>query len=248
MNNNQWIPGTFGQKKIYYDYLESTTPSNIVIVFFHGVYSSTYNHPMYKYFAKAIVKKGLANVALYETSRKIQSWEKPDEWQMYVDSFTGKTFEDELEDVKTIIKYIDDMKKKDTHFFFIGSSLGGTLLSYLLPKYKNRVKSVVLLGSGITTNGKEQPILSTYPSSHEILDNYKMHSGNITLIQGTNDETVPTKPARRIISQDSQALIKKLIILNGVDHRFTTIFGENRAEEIKKTLLSIIEYELSIVI
>jgi pimeloyl-ACP methyl ester carboxylesterase len=245
MAHDNSISGSFGKKRIYYQYLESQTVTDIVVVFCHGVFSNSYNNQKYQRLAEEIVSASLGNVLLFESSRTTQSWEKGDSWEEYRNSFTGKTFEDERLDLFKIVDFIDTQTHGKKKFVLIGSSLGGTLASFLLPLYKEKILGVVLLGSGITTKSPEQPILSTYPAKKIVLENYRHFMGFVTLVQGTLDTVVPRKEAQRIVTQKSPSPRRDLIILQGVDHTFSTINRKPEPEKIHTLLFDILKTFLS---
>lgn len=238
-----YLKGTFGKKIIYCKFMRCKNSDNYFI-FLHGSYGSSFKDK-YTFIAKKIVKSGLGNVFLYETSRNIYTFEDNEivnDFEKYRKTFEGKTFEDELSDVKTAVKYVVDTLavKKEAKIHLIGSSLGGTLSSYLIKPYKKYIKTIILLGSGITTKGKNQPILKTYPPKEKILENFRSFSGNLILFQGTNDTVVPSNEARRIITDSKNAKTRKLIVLKGVDHTFKFINGKNKEKALLEYIFNII--------
>ena len=238
--------GSFGKKIIFYQFLK-TNKNNNYFIFLHGTYGSSFKKK-YASIADKIIKNNLGNVLLYETSRKIYTFENEklvSDFEEYTKTFAGKTFKNELDDVRTIfdffIKELVTVRNPNLHL--IGSSLGGTLASYLIKDYKKHIKSIILLGSGISTKGKNKPILSDYDKSQEILANFANFSGNLTLVQGTKDTIVPVEEARKIIFKSKNAKTKKLIILNGVDHTFKFINGVKKETELTDYIFKLIEFE-----
>lgn len=237
--NDYVSTGTFGKKKIYYKFFNNNSSKNFI--FFHGLYSSSFHHPKYEYLTKAILNHNLGNVLVYETSRRVYSFET----NPYADienNFAGKTFHDELSDVLEILKYARNnfFKQSDT-YNFVGFSLGGTLSSYCIPMFNENISNIFLFGSGITTKGYDRPITNTYPDEKIILSNFDAYTGNLLLIQGSDDLTVPLIPARKIITESKKPRMKELQILKGIDHTFTKIHGIKEPEKLHEMIFKIIK-------
>lgn len=240
------IPGSFRRKGIYCQFIPSKKETNIFYVFFHGAFSSSLKEK-YIHIAKMLTNNSIGNVFLYETSRAIPTFDTKASllsFEEYRNSFEGKTFEDELADVKSALEFFKNtylLEVKNPKVCFVGFSLGGTLSSFLIQEYQYYLTNIFLFGSGITTRGHNQPITNTYPDKQAILNNFIPFKGNITLVQGTNDTIVPQEEARQIIYQTKNAFSRSLIFLKDVDHTFTYI-GSNKKESIlAKKIFQIIE-------
>jgi hypothetical protein len=233
---------SFGKKLIYYYILSSKDDDNYYF-FVHGKYSTCLQK---KYFelAKKIQKKKKGKVFLFENSRNKYSFEiknrkKTEDYSL---GFKGKTFQDELKDLFITFNFFREnvIKNKDAKINIVASSLGGTLSSYLIPKYGKIINSIVLLNSGITTDDRKSSIGKTYPNENDILNNFNLFKGNLTLVQGTKDFVVSQNKARKIITDTTGAIEKKLIILKGADHRFLTINNVNKENVLVEKLAEII--------
>lgn len=245
MKLNYIDSGIYGNKKIFYRLFGENLSHRLRFFFLHGVFSTTLKEK-YQLIARQIVKNKLGSVFLYETSRKINSWESKMEFYNYEKTFRGKTFLDEKNDVEIIFDHFLKITSstKKINIILVGFSLGGTLASFLLPKYGSIIKSVFLFGSGITTKRKNLPILSTYPPKEKILQNFKNFKGSIYLIQGDKDNVVPTEEAKQILKIANQSLIKKNIILKNVDHQFNLI-SEKKKKFIKNWIYHFIKNSIS---
>lgn len=236
--------GSFGKKKIYYSYISSHKHNHNFFVFLHGAYSTGLKD-RYIDLSRQLAKKNIANSFSYETSRNLQSFEEKVlsmTFEDYTATFEGKTFIQEKEDIEIIFKYFMENFAKDSkaQVNLVGFSLGGTMASFLIKQYGKVLNSITLFGSGITTKGTNAPILSTYPSSQAILKNFLQFKGQLTLVQGTEDKVVPVQSARKIIFQANNAKVRKLILLNGVDHTFTKINDVNNEDKLNSTIYRII--------
>lgn len=228
MKYNYINSGYFGRKKIFYKFIGKNFSLKKRFFFLHGVFSTTLKD---KYFslAEEIEKNKIGSVFLYETSRKIYSWESNLEFEKYEQTFKGKTFEDEKKDVEKAFKYFLKITSiNDKNIVLVGFSLGGTLASFLLPKYGRLIRSLFLFGSGISTKRKELPVLSSYPPKDKILSNFKNFNGSIYLIQGEKDNVVPKEEGREILKVENNSFIKKNVILKNIDHQFFSVYEEKK--------------------
>lgn len=190
------------------------------VIFFHGLFSGSLDpltganiHTLSQRLAGANV----ASVGLYETSRNLLRDNR--EFMVWAkESFAGKTFEMEKQDVALALKELIHACPSYKRLVFVGFSLGGTLSTYFLDTYKPT--AVLMFGSGCTTRSKNVPIGSSYPAKQEILDNLKNFTGTLKIIQGTKDTVVPKAGAMQIVRAASKAMRRDFIQLLGVDHRF----------------------------
>lgn len=234
--------GTFGRRELYFK--EFYNPDSFDNYFFiHGAFDTTLKH---KYFniAKKLNEDRKVNVFLFETSRKIYTFENKLNYKNYANTFSGKSFKDEIKDVQILFKYYLEKIKKNSKNFqikIIGFSLGGTLSSFLIRNFNKYISDIFLFGSGITTKRKDWPILNSYPTKESILNNFSQFSGNLFLILGSKDNVIPTDESVRIVLESKKAQLKELKILKGVDHRFRKINGalaERKLENIIYKILS----------
>ena len=213
--------GTFGTKELKFAFFNLNKKTTYIMA--HGLYGSSYSDERYQDLVQKIIKSKLGNVFTYETSRLINFSKRNNlNFDHYQKAFLGKTFNDELIDVKKLFKYLVNnlLKKTQQQLVVVAFSLGGTISSFLLKQYKNKIKQIFLFGSGISTKAIHKPITSTYPQSTTVLDNFRNYPGEIYLIQGTNDIVVPLKPARKIITDTDQASKRILTIIKDIDHSF----------------------------
>ena len=213
--------GTFGTKELKFTFFNLNKKTTYIMA--HGLYGSSYSDERYQDLAQKIIKSKLGNVFTYETSRLIDFSKRSNfNYSHYQKAFLGKTFNDELIDVKKLFKYLvnDLLKKTQQQLVIVAFSLGGTISSFLLKQYINKIKQIFLFGSGISTKAIDKPITSTYPSWKTVLDNFRSYTDEIYLIQGTNDIVVPLEPARKIITETKQASKRTLTIIKDIDHSF----------------------------
>lgn len=237
--------GTFGTKKLYYSYIPSKKKSDVFYIFFHGSFSTTLKKRYFE-LANKLTEESIGNVLLFETSRVIPAFDTKattDDFEKYRATFDGKTFADELADMQTLFAFFMKTyvaKAKHPKVRIVGISLGGTLSSFLIPDYKDVITDIFYLGSGVTTKNRSLSLIADYPTKAQLLKHFAAYTGNITLIQGTADTTVPQEEAREIIFAAEKAQQRTLILLSGVDHRFMFVNGEYKEEDLNQKLLEII--------
>lgn len=232
-----FIKGVFGNKLQEIFYFSGSI--NICYFFIHGLYGSCSER---KYFrlARKLNKLGY-HVILFNRSRS-PNYSVELSFDEKKNFFIGKTFKDEIEDTKIAFNYsINNIIKKGQLINLVGFSLGGTLSSYLIENYKNYLNTIFLFGSGISSKNKERPIVSSYPSAKEIIKNFSRFQKTIVLIQGSKDVVVDIKEAREIIfSKQNNFSIRILIILEGVDHQFKTIFDKKATKLLEDKIFNIL--------
>jgi len=231
------IQGCFGKKKIYYKLLYGKKPSKNYFIFFHGSYSSSISNNKDAYISEYIIRKNLGNVLLYETSRQLYSFETHLSFQEYKLKFGRKTFQEEREDIQRLFTFFRTslVHTSAPHINFIGFSLGGTLMSYLLPTDKNHIKNIFLFGSGVTTKVKGSTY-SGYPKEDEILKNFKMYKGNVFLVRGAEDEVIDEADMFKIYKASMNAHSVQITKLQGIDHSFRKIHGKEAVARVAHKL------------
>jgi len=234
------ISGVFGEKKqkiIFY----KVNNFKHAFFFIHGLYGSCFQE---KYFllANRLLKNNFS-VFLFDRSR-IKGYKNNLDYKIKSHFFKGKSFEDEIEDTKIAFSFFLNLLSKNHKVSIIGFSLGGTLSSFLIKDYQKYIKNIFLFGSGVTTKNNKRPVVNTYPKKETILKNFSMFKGKIILVQGTNDNVVPSEEAREIITNNKNlSFIRKLIILKDVDHQFKYL--KNReSKKINKTIVDILIKEI----
>lgn len=237
MRRFKYIVGSFGKKRTYF--LHTINKSNKLTIFFHGVFSTTLDVKHQEIIKKIEKNNYNSDFLCFETSRHYNTFENKNySFEEYANTFNGKNFTDELDDIKNLLRSVNI--EQYTEIIFVGFSLGGTLSSFFIEEYSEKVKKIFLFGSGISTKRKTLPILSTYPTKKDILHNFKKYEGDLIIVQGSLDTIVPQKDANLIISTASMARKTALIRLLGVDHRFLTKFNKPYRDILNEELSKII--------
>lgn len=236
--------GTFGQKKLYYRLLKTKVESNDYFILFHGSYGSSYSDSKYRSLEQRLLKDNLGNVFTYETSRNVYKKDFKGEFDEYQNTFLGKTFKDELKDVKILFDFFFNTfvhDKAKTKLHFIGFSIGGTISTFLIPKYDRYIRNVFLFGSGITTKFPDRPLNLSYPQKEKIISNLNQYHGNIFLIQGEEDNQVPLEPVRQAVLNLENTRLSSVIRLRGVDHSFRKIDGIEQTPKVNDRIFDILK-------
>ena len=241
------LKGSFGQKEINVKIYYAQKKTSHIAVFFHWAYSSTLKKKYFQ-FARQLCTKANTHVVLYETSRDY-SYAKFERkgitFQEYEKTFTGKTFQHELHDVRRVVSFVHDHFKaiKKPRLHFIGMSMGAMLASCLIKDHQSLLHTIILIGSGYMITGAEnRPILNSLPNT--ILQNYRSFLGNITILHGENDKVLSKEQSIKIFLISTKSNNKKLIWIKGADHRFITIDNKPAEKKLNKQLLKIIINEI----
>lgn len=232
------IKGHFGIKKQRCIIFQGIKKEGIFII--HGLYGTGLKKKYLK-IAQFLNKEGYY-VFLFESSR-LQGFREDLNYEEKMKFFINKKFKDEVLDVKESFKKfikLTHIKKIN----IVGFSLGGTISSFLIKDFYSVIKRIFLFGSGISTKNKNRPIVNSYPTKKEILANFNKFKGKLFLIQGTKDNIVPLNEARQIILKSNNSLLRKLIILKGVDHQFKYIKNKDKENVLTKLIVEIIIKEL----
>lgn len=123
------------------------------------------------------------------------------------EAFTGKTFEQECEDIERgFTACVREGFISDEHrIIIVGNSFGGTLL-LALPELLQKAESVIMIGSGCgKSSTTTKPLLSTMPNEKNLLSSLQSYSGTFVFIRGTDDTIVPKESQDKIIAGATSA-------------------------------------------
>lgn len=167
-------------------------------------------------------------VITYETSRKPIPppnitlsdplfWQKKESyWQQ---AFAGKTFDQELDDVRKVYHYI----RKNLHpkqIYVLGFSVGGTI-AMILSSEVPAINKLCVVGSAISTKRPYLPVLTGYPTKKWILKRITPYSHSIKIIQGMQDTVVPLGDAEEVFHALRSPAYASFERLTGADHMFS---------------------------
>lgn len=231
------IKGAFGNKTIKTKLIKKKQSKSLAI-FFHGVFSSTLRDK-YELIVQEIIERTETNCLLFESSRNIsyRDYVKSKiSFEQYEKTFKGKTFSDELKDIRSVFNFY---KTRYKAFHFVGISLGAVLASYLLPTNKN-IKSFTILGSSPIINLKDKPIISSLDNPNKIYKNFTTYNGLLSIIHGSKDDLIKENDSRKIIKFATNSAYKEFINMYEVDHRFMTLNKKNQEVFLTKIITNII--------
>lgn len=231
------MKGSFGNQTIKTKLIKKKQSRSLVI-FFHGVFSSTLRDK-YESIAQEIIKRTRANCLLFESSRSMsyRDYVKSKiSFEQYEETFKGKTFSDELKDTRSVFNHY---KTRYKIFHFVGISLGAILASYLLPT-NNRIKSFTILGSAPIINLKDKPIISSLDNPNKIYKNFSSYNGFLSIIHGSKDDLIKESDSRRIIKHAVNCVYKEFVNMYEVDHRFMVLNKKNQENFLTKIITNII--------
>lgn len=219
----------------------SRKKTNNVLINIHGVYGlSGDKGSKSKKLAEEVSKKGLANVVLVNSSRDWKVFDN-NNWDKVKKSFEDKTFDQELQDVKDAFDMIIDQSEilfgiapNKLKIFVIGNSLGGTIAT-CLNEYFEYIPKIVVAGSGTRT------VFASKLTEDDILKSAAKYKGEILLLQGSKDETVPLAAGEALMAGYRNAKTKKQMI-EGANHNFSKINGKNKKLAYRQYIDSVLTF------
>jgi len=247
-----FIDGCFGNKKIFID-LRVNKKSDWLVIFLHGAYGSVYKdkETKYQFLAKKLVKD--CSIGFYQTSRFFEWKEKPElSFEAFKrQGFKGKTFKQELKDVKkSFWEIVSQVKKeignKKIKICLVGFSMGG-IMSILLTEKVKDINKIMTLGTGMSfriskNRKKEWSLVRTMLNRLELKRKLGNYFGNLTVILGEKDKLVDIKEGKSFFASAKKAQIRNLIIVKGADHRFNMINNKEAKEELNNYILDMIRF------
>lgn len=245
---NVYLKGNYNNHFIKLLVNKNAVSTNKVFISLHGIYGISGDEgSKSELLGKKILEQGLAHVVQYSSSRNWSVYSE-DTFEQKIEAFKEKTFQEEQKDfhdtLDLLLEHSSELfavEKNGVRFFLIGNSLGGTMITTLGKKFEY-VDKVCLCGSGSGSGNSSKPILSTYEGLDYFDHSASEFTGDVLLLQGENDETVPLWSGERLLQCYSNATNKKRIVLKGLNHNFSNINGENQDLAYQLYVDTIIEF------
>lgn len=243
------LPGSFKNQNVKVERL-SVPGSNRVFVNLHGTYGIMHgNSGKYGELARTVAEGKLANAVVYSTSRDWEMTEKSDgSYEARMESFRGKTFEDELADARAVIADLVANSQRDfgvpaeeLEITLHGNSLGGIIAFYLAAEFP-QVKAIATVGTGLRLAATDVPILSTFPAAEEVRAKLAAFKGKYLMQYGTEDDVFSQEAFQDLYSSVTGAEEKSSLCYVGVDHPFKSVDGEKSSEVFAKVIEQATEY------
>ena len=158
------------------------------------------------------------------------------------ESFAGKTFEQECDDIKKSYQLLEkkELLPNSCILHSIANSFGGTTLLGV-PELIEKTTSIVMIGSGC---GKSQtttkPLLTTMPDEDTLLHPLNAYKGVFIFIRGSNDAVVPRESQEKIIKSATSASVHIQHTVNNAQHDLSPIDEENTMMNRGKILSSVL--------
>ena len=241
------ITGAFRGEPIAVEYYE-VPKSNKLVVNIHGTFGEMHwSTGKYSDFARSIVEQELASTVLYSSSR---DWKKAREldksYESKIATFQGKTFSDELEDARRVVREVISQAKKNLPEWEIlevtlhGNSLGGILAFYLAQEF-SEISGIISVWTGLRTERWSVPILDTIPNVEELRKILWMYVGKFIMQYWTLDDTF-SEEAFQTFYEAVWTQQKSSIEYTWVDHWFKTINGEASEKVFQTVTHQLIQY------
>lgn len=153
-------------------------------------------------------------------------------YEARMESFRGKTFEDELADARTVVADMVANSERDfgtpsdeLEITFHGNSLGGIIAFYLAAEFP-QVKAIATVGTGLRLAATDVPILNTFPPVDEVRAKLAAFKGKFLMQYGTEDDTFSQEAFSDLYAAVTGAEEKTSLRYVGVDHPFKSVFGK----------------------
>jgi hypothetical protein len=230
---NIYLKGNY-KSFIKLDAFKTKKKTNKVLINVHGLYAMSGDRgSKSKFLGNRILEKNIANVVQYSSSRDWNIFPSDGTYSKQQESFKGKTFEQEAQDLRDTIdlildqsKYLFGIEKEKLRFYIVANSIGGTVTTTLKDKFKY-IDKIVLAGSGTRPSDSTKPILSTCPTEKEILDSGTKFKGELLFLQGSLDDVVPIDAQNKLFTSYKHAK-KEKVIVEGANHNFSKINGKDK--------------------
>lgn len=228
---NIYLKGNY-KSFIKLDVFKTKKKTNKVYLNVHGLYAMSGDRgSKSKFLGNRILEKNTANIVQFSSSRDWNIFPSDGTYSKQQESFKGKTFQQEAQDLRDTIDLILDQSKyffgvEGVRFYIVANSIGGTVTTTLKDKFKH-IDKIVLAGSGTKPSDSTKPILSTCPTEKEILDSAAKFKGNLLFLQGSLDDVVPIDAQNKLFASYKNAK-KEKVIVEGANHNFSKINGKDK--------------------
>lgn len=228
---NIYLKGNY-KSFIKLDVFKTKRKTNKIYLNVHGLYAMSGDRgSKSKFLGNRILEKNIANVVQFSSSRDWSIFPPDGTYSKQQESFKGKTFQQEAQDLRDAIDLIIDQSKylfgvEDVRFYIVANSIGGTVTTTLKDKFKY-IDKIVLAGSGTKPSDSTKPVLSTCPSEKEILESAAKFKGDLLFLQGSLDDVAPIDAQYKLFASYKHAK-KEKVIVEGANHNFSKINGKDK--------------------
>jgi len=212
-----------------------------VVVNFHGSFGHLEGSGgKYRLFAEALSGQTGVHVALFETSRTPGDFpEIADPFLKRVASFRGKTFAQELEDARRLLRTVVNQSKPlfgiaeaDLELALCGNSLGAYLCLCLASEF-SQVKWIAGAGAGLRDlqpSDSANNLATTLPPRHELEALAACFRGPVLGAHGTLDDVFSRQDFERYMQAFTSASGRGTCVYEGGDHSLSLAHGAPSAE------------------
>ncbi|GEM_PF-500008 len=216
------------------DVFKAKKKTNKVLLNVHGLYAMTGDRgSKSKFLGNKVLEKNIANVVHFSSSRDWNIFPTDGDFAKQQESFSGKTFAQEAQDLADAVdlvldqsKFLFGVEKEEIRLYIVASSIGGTVVSTLKDKFKY-IDKLVLAGTGTGYGDSTKPILSTCPSESAVLNSVKAYKGKLLFLQGSKDDVVPFEAQNKLFDGYKNAK-KEKVTVEGANHNFSKINGKDK--------------------
>lgn len=237
---------TFWDNAIDYS-LYPAQRSKKVVINIHGTYGDKNGtNDKYEILAKQLQAASI-NSVIYASSRNSQiDTNISDSYEKKKSYFNWKTFKDELEDARRVIKQTltiihEELWVNNNQLEIIinGNSLWGIIAFYLASEFP-QIKAISTVWTGIPSDKFDIPVLDTLPESTEIQEVISKFKGRCTMHQALADD-VFSYDSYQDFYKSLTTSDKNIVSYADVGHSFRTVDGIASTQPYEKVLERLIE-------
>ena len=208
------------------------TTSNIVLICIHGLYGEAGDPRSKSVQLASALQEIVRGVVYISTSR---------DWRLYTEAtdraaaFQEKTFAQEQADVQDAItavckesEELFGVPSNDLRLWVVANSMGGTLTTISAATFP-AIEKMVVCGSGISPSSRNLPILSSYPSKHQVRAAAALFKGKLLHLSGSHDTTVLPQVQHEFFAAFTNAT-KEFVTIEGANHNFSSLFGAHKRQ------------------
>ncbi len=176
-----------------------------------------------------LIERSVSHVVFYNSSRAF-SFPPRSSFETRAAAFAGKTFDEELNDLCAVIRYVKDraqgsfnINPLELALYVHGMSIGGTVALMASAKFPE-IQRLSLCAPPSNRGRSKQSVISTMSDSEAIFAAASRFVGELFLLYGDEDTVVPRESSFAICTHARKAQVSTRVI-PGADHDFRRLYG-----------------------
>lgn len=225
------LNGSYHQKPIDVYVYSPEQHANVVTIIIKGLYGVFDPHHAcgVNVLGDMLIESGTSHVVFYNSSRDFPLTADSN-FESRKAAFADKTFEEELSDLRTVIKYVIDnslgtfgINPSELVLYLHGTSVGGAVALMASAEFP-QIKKLSLCAPPASKGNSKKPIVSSIPESERLFSAARQFTGDMFLLYGDQDTIVPRESSFAILNHAVKARATSLIVPKA-DHDFRKLEG-----------------------